>query len=155
MTLSTIFIIGYNHKMSRIDPATTMSLLFDFISRSKREWWHITEKYGFTPLQLHIMELLADKPMRMSNLCNSLVCDASNVTGIVDRLSAHGWIERRDHPEDRRIKMVSLTAKGREERNKVLPKIAAEGVKLLEPLTTAELEQFNAILRKLSAKQVQ
>lgn len=139
--------------MSQSNQETTMSLLFDFISRSKREWWHITEKYGFTPLQLHILELLAQKPMRMSRLCDSLVCDASNVTGIVDRLSKRGWIERTDHPEDRRIKVVSLTKKGKEERDKVLPKIVSEGVKLLEPLTSAELEQFNAILRKLAAKQ--
>lgn len=137
--------------MSENNSATTMSLLFDFISRSKREWWHITEKYGFTPLQLHILELLAERPMRMSSLCNSLVCDASNVTGIVDRLSARGWIERRDHPEDRRIKMVSLTDKGRAERATVLPKIVADGAKLLEPLNASELKQFNAILRKLSA----
>lgn len=129
-----------------------MSLLFDFISRSKREWWRITEKYGFTPLQLHILELLAQKPMRMSKLCDSLVCDASNVTGIVDRLSKRGWIERADHPEDRRIKIVSLTKEGREERDKVLPQIVAEGASLLEPLTPQELEQFNAILRKLSGK---
>lgn len=138
--------------MSQSNPEATMSLLFDFISRSKREWWRITEKYGFTPLQLHILELLAHEPMRMSKLCDCLACDASNVTGIVDRLSKRGWIERTDHPEDRRIKVVSLTQKGRDERDRVLPQIVAEGVKLLEPLTSKELEQFNTLLRKLSAK---
>lgn len=154
MTLSTNFFARILLSMTkREDPLTTLSLLFEFISRSKHEWWKITEKYGLTPLQLHILELLDKGPMPMNRLCTSLVCDASNVTGIVDRLSAHGLIERRDHPSDRRIKLVVLTPKGIEVRQKVLDHIMAEKKGGLSVLTQEELEQFNAILRKLTQRQ--
>ena len=46
-------------------------------------------------------------------------CEASNVTGIVDRLEARGLIERRPSAEDRRVKMLALTEEGQELRRKI------------------------------------
>ena len=40
------------------------------------------------------------------------MCDNSNVTGIVDRLEAHGLVERRPAEHDRRVKTLVLTDKG-------------------------------------------
>ena len=48
----------------------------------------------------------------MSSLAGMLFCDASNVTGIVDRLEARGLIERRPSPKDRRVKLLVLTKEG-------------------------------------------
>jgi MarR family transcriptional regulator, organic hydroperoxide resistance regulator len=48
----------------------------------------------------------------MSSLAGMLFCDASNVTGIVDRLEARGLIERRPSPKDRRVKLLVLTEEG-------------------------------------------
>lgn len=39
-------------------------------------------------------------------------CEASNLTGLVDRLEARGLVERQPHPDDRRVKCVGLTAAG-------------------------------------------
>jgi DNA-binding MarR family transcriptional regulator len=47
------------------------------------------------------------------------MCDNSNVTGIVDRLEAHGLVERRPSDHDRRIKTLVVTAKGVELRAEV------------------------------------
>ena len=40
----------------------------------------------------------------MSALAGLLMCDNSNVTGIVDRLEALGLVERRPAEHDRRVK---------------------------------------------------
>jgi DNA-binding MarR family transcriptional regulator len=53
-----------------------------------------------------------DAPMSMNQVACRLRCDASNVTGIVDRLEARGLVERRPIPSDRRVKQLVLTAEG-------------------------------------------
>jgi DNA-binding MarR family transcriptional regulator len=54
-----------------------------------------------------------DQPLPMRELAQRLCCDASNVTGIVDRLEARGLVERRMTPKDRRVKHLVLTDAGR------------------------------------------
>lgn len=51
-------------------------------------------------------------PVSMANLAEQLACDASNVTGIVDKLELRGLIARQPAGHDRRVKMLAVTAKG-------------------------------------------
>ncbi|MBC5823639.1 MAG: MarR family transcriptional regulator [Candidatus Eremiobacteraeota bacterium] len=68
---------------------------------------------GLTPQQAFAMTLLSpDQPRAMNELAESLTCDASNVTGIVDRLEARGLVERRSAGHDRRVKTLAMTAPG-------------------------------------------
>jgi DNA-binding MarR family transcriptional regulator len=53
-----------------------------------------------------------EAPMSMNQVACKLHCDASNVTGIVDRLEARGLLERRPVPSDRRVKQLVLTEEG-------------------------------------------
>jgi len=63
--------------------------------------------------QAHVLQLLGAGPARtMTSIAGALGCDASNVTGIVDRLEARGLIERRNSDDDRRIKTISITRDG-------------------------------------------
>jgi DNA-binding MarR family transcriptional regulator len=52
-------------------------------------------------------------PLSMGELAELLYCDASNVTGIVDRLESRGLVERTPDPNDRRVKRLVLTQQGR------------------------------------------
>ena len=52
------------------------------------------------------------EPIPMSALAGLLMCDNSNVTGIVDRLEALGLVERQPAERDRRVKAVALTEQG-------------------------------------------
>ena len=63
------------------------------------------------PQAMALREL--DDPLPMRDLAERLCCDASNVTGIVDRLEARGLVERRAAPDDRRVKHLVLTDDGR------------------------------------------
>ena len=71
--------------------------------------------------QAHALRMLdPDEPMPMSALAERLFCDASNVTGIVDRLEARGLVERRSAEGDRRVKALTLTPAGVALRDRVL-----------------------------------
>ncbi|CAL9675149.1 hypothetical protein SUDANB105_07822 [Streptomyces sp. enrichment culture] len=58
--------------------------------------------------------LLRQQPLPMRALAGRLACDASNITGLVDRLEARGLVSRHADPADRRIKNVVATEEGRE-----------------------------------------
>jgi DNA-binding MarR family transcriptional regulator len=60
-----------------------------------------------------ILFQLQDRPMTLSELAATNNLDAPYVTLIVDKLEGHGLVERRPHPDDRRRKLVTLTATGR------------------------------------------
>lgn len=64
-------------------------------------------------IQCHALHLIgADRPLPMGRLAETLACDASNVTGLVDRLEARGLVARRPSAEDRRVRVLVLTPAG-------------------------------------------
>jgi DNA-binding MarR family transcriptional regulator len=55
---------------------------------------------------------LRDGPVTLGQLAEANGVDPPYATLIVDKLEAHGLVERRSHPDDRRRKLVTLTAAG-------------------------------------------
>lgn len=68
---------------------------------------------GLTPPQAHALHLFS-RPGPMRSAAQALRCDASYITHIADDLESLGLAERSTNPDDRRVKQVTLTAKGRE-----------------------------------------
>ena len=88
-------------------------LLWRIMQANKPRFMALAQELGLAPMQLHALRLIepgAELPM--SSLAGLLFCDASNVTGIVDRLEARGLIERRPAAQDRRVKLLALTDEG-------------------------------------------
>jgi len=100
---------------TRVDPATeawSLALGIVFFEKPPR-FPAIAAEFDLSPMALKLLYMLepsTESPM--SVLAESLFCDASNVTGIVDRLEARDLIERRDNPRDRRVKLIALTDDG-------------------------------------------
>jgi DNA-binding MarR family transcriptional regulator len=66
-----------------------------------------------SPAQCHVLHLIEPgRPIPMGQLAETLACDASNVTGLVDRLESRGLVRRRPSAADRRVKVLDLTPKG-------------------------------------------
>ena len=79
------------------------------------------EEFALTFPQAHALRLLdPERPLPMNEIAERLVCDASNVTGIADRLESRGLVERRAGRGDRRVKMLALTAAGADVRRNVM-----------------------------------
>ncbi len=73
----------------------------------------VAGEFGLTPPQMFALNALdPDHPMPMRDLAAQLHCDSSNVTGLVDRLTAQGLVERREAPGDRRVRILAVTELG-------------------------------------------
>lgn len=86
------------------------------------------------------------QPLPMKNVAELMHCDASNLTGIVDRLEARGLLERRTLAADRRIKELVLTREG-EELQQRLDELSTSAPGLSE-LSAREQETLIALLRR-------
>jgi MarR family transcriptional regulator, organic hydroperoxide resistance regulator len=78
---------------------------------------------GLTFSQAFLIRQLG-RPLSMKAAADRMHCDASNLTGITDRLEARGLVVRRSHSTDRRVKELVLTDAGerlRDELDKLPP----------------------------------
>ncbi|TMJ96717.1 MAG: MarR family transcriptional regulator [Actinobacteria bacterium] len=108
-------------------------LLWELMLSNRHRFVARLLELDLTPVQgITLRRLDPERPVPMHELAAALSCDASNVTGIVDRLEARGALERRSDPRDRRIKALVLTPDGVELRLRVVglmdeppPEIAA------------------------------
>ena len=84
----------------------------------------VAAEFAVSPMGLRLLQTLEPGvEMPMSALAECLGCDASNVTGMVDRLERRGMLERRDDPGDRRVKLIALTDEGATVRERVLERL--------------------------------
>jgi DNA-binding MarR family transcriptional regulator len=103
---------------------------------------------GLTFAQAHALRLLdAERPRPMSALAERLFCDASNVTGIVDRLEARGLVARGTAEGDRRVKALTLTRAGVEARKRML-QIMTEPPEPIAALPEADQRALRDILQR-------
>jgi DNA-binding MarR family transcriptional regulator len=103
---------------------------------------------GLTFVQAHAIRLLdPDRPLPMSALADLLFCDASNVTGIADRLESRGLVERRSVGDDRRVKTLALTPAGVELRARVAD-VMSEPPAAIAALSADDQRTLRDILRR-------
>src|SRR5438874_7948972 len=66
--------------------------------------------FDLSPVQCHVLHLIEPgRPLPMRRLAETLSCDASNVTGLVDRLESLGLVQRQAAARDRRVRVLHLT----------------------------------------------
>jgi len=126
--------------------------------------WQLLVKFSFTqntqvsplaaelelsPAQCHVLHLIEPgRPIPMGQLAETLACDASNVTGLVDRLESRGLIRRRASEEDRRVKVLELTPTGARLRTLLIDRMTAPPA-TLRRLSVAEQRSLVRILARL------
>ena len=102
-----------------------------------------------SPAQCHLLHLIEpERPMPMGQLAETLACDASNVTGLVDRLESRGLVTRRPSAEDRRVKVLVLTPTGSRLRAVLLDRMTAPPA-ALERLSLREQRELVRLLTRL------
>ena len=87
--------------------------LYQLVESVRGEHEEAAALVGLTVAQASILTLLVE-PLSMRRLAEQMGCDASNITGIVDRLEAKGLVERVVLPSDRRVKSITQTALGKD-----------------------------------------
>lgn len=125
--------------------------LLEFLLTAKQGLMSVAREYELTPIQATTIALLDNSDPRPMNTFQKLYsCDASNITGIVDGLEEKGLALRSESPDDRRVKIILLTGKGRKLQKILIESLAQIDAVLLKDLTPEEVVAFRAIIIKLS-----
>lgn len=153
LNLSSIDFVKYNGRMSTTDIAHNLSWLFLQVSyRSKQSMLRLAEEYDLTMQQLYTLIFMEpSKELKMNEVAQILVCDPSNVTGIIDRLFARNIIVRQEKPGDRRVKMVTLTPEGRKLREDIIGRITANEPPVFDRLDNDKKRELVDLLQTLLA----
>ena len=115
----------------------------------------VNDTLRYTDLTLAQMAALliirekSDKQMPLKELERSLRIAQSTTAGIVSRLEQKGFVESLGQEDDKRIKIVSITAKGEQcciEADKNLTRIEQE---VLSKLTKTEKDKLLLLLKKI------
>src|SRR5438552_10697550 len=109
--------------------AWQLLMKFFFAQRGHLPAWKA--EFDLSPVQCHVLHLIEPgRPVPMSRLAETLSCDASNVTGLIDRLESRGLVQRRPSAADRRVKALQLTPVGARLRAQLLRRMAGRSLPL-------------------------
>lgn len=110
--------------------------------------------WGLSPSQFNVLNLLRDQPdgLSQSELSRALVMHRSNVTGLVDRLEAHGWAARREDATDRRAWRVVLTPAGERLLAEILPSYYDVVEEVWGDVPAARARQLGTTLQQLEQR---
>ena len=141
----------YNQAMK--SPTVNNSLYWQMLKvmmSAKHRVIALAEPFGLTSMQVFTIGLLEPgNPQPMNSLSGVLGCDASNVTGIVDRLEERKLIRRQDNPEDRRQKMIVLSADGVKMRQQIIDRLIKDEGSIFATLSPADKKELSRILAQL------
>ena len=122
-------------------------LLIQVAMQAKQTLMHLAEKHDLSAMQMFTMAtMIPGQPTPMNTISCILGCDASNVTGIVDRLLAHNLIKREENPKDRRVKMITLTPAGEELRSIMFRELDEYQMPGFAGLTQSQQSELSVLL---------
>ncbi|MDQ2838683.1 MAG: MarR family transcriptional regulator [Actinomycetota bacterium] len=120
------------------------TLMFD-VHAGRQE---ISEALGMSFIRAKALLKLQSGPLSMRELAATLAIDSPYTSVVVDDLERRGLVERSMHPDDRRVKIVSITAAGAESAE-VAEKIQNRPPAAFASLAPADLATLDRILTAL------
>ena len=131
------------------DACRAWRLLVRFFFAQRQHLPEAGAEFELSPVQCHVLHLIEpDQPLPMGRLADTLSCDASNVTGLVDRLESRGLVARQASAADRRVKVLQLTPTGARLRSQLLRRMSGGGF-ALSRLTRRQQRALVRILETL------
>ncbi|MFI5696749.1 MarR family winged helix-turn-helix transcriptional regulator [Kribbella sp. NPDC051586] len=108
---------------------------------------HEVSMWGYS-----VLTALDGTPVRtQAALAEAIGADKSRIIGTLDELQNAGLIERTPDPDDRRVRLLSITAQGRKVRRAVRKDIQSREERVLDTLSAADRKTFIRILQQLHA----
>lgn len=114
----------------------------------------LQKEFGITESQLGVLEALQHLgPLTQGQLCQKILRSGSNLTTVVDNLERAELVRRERDTADRRVQVVSLTAKGAELIGQAFPQHVARVTRALSQLSREEQLELGRLCRKLGTQQ--
>jgi MarR family 2-MHQ and catechol resistance regulon transcriptional repressor len=111
------------------------------------------EETGIDDTDFRILEALLNKgPLPVNTIGPKVFLTPGSISVAVDRLFDRGLVSRVESPEDRRVRVVSLTAKGKELITPVFRKHASEIAKVFADASPKELRSLEMTLKKIGKR---
>jgi DNA-binding MarR family transcriptional regulator len=121
-------------------------------NRMERRLGQALATHGLSLSQFDVLAtLLHGEGITQQELAERLLVTKGNVVGLIDRVGAAGWVERRPDPDDRRANRLYLTDAGRKLLSEVFPRHAADIQEAFGRFSEAELRQMHQLLERLDA----
>jgi DNA-binding MarR family transcriptional regulator len=111
----------------------------------------VSQALGLSWTRVLALRRLATQPLTLRALAERLAADPPYVTLMVDDLEERGLVQRRPHPEDRRAKLVELTAAGRAAAGRA-DAILDEPPAALRDVPTEDIVALLRVLERLAAQ---
>lgn len=107
-------------------------------------------EHQMTPATFQALWLIdpEEPPPSMKVMAERLYCNAPNLTFISNQLADRGLVERAVDPDDRRSRVLVLTAKGRQVRDELVSTVLAKTP--LAALSASELAQLATLLGRVA-----
>lgn len=118
--------------------------------RVERSLGQVFAKHDLTSAQFAVLEVLYHKgSLSVGEIVKSILTTSGNITVVIKNLERDGLVRRKAKKEDRRVGIISITAKGRKLIEQVFPDqlgIIMDFFELIEP---EEKEIISKELKKL------
>lgn len=105
--------------------------------------------YDLSTPQYAILFHASVEGVPLSQICQQMLADNSNLTRMVDRLEARGLVRRAADPNDRRVTLVQLTEAGKALIDELRPRHRDLVEQRMSHLTPAQLAAFQEAMQTL------
>ena len=139
-------------KKSR-DPVHCWLILLKAFRAASKYLYAGLDETGIDDTDFRILEVLLSKgPLPVNTIGPRVYLTPGSISTAVDRLVERGLVSRIESPEDRRVRVVSLTPKGKELIAPVFRKHAAEIRKVFADASPKELRALETTLKKIGKR---
>jgi DNA-binding MarR family transcriptional regulator len=112
-----------------------------------------TAEFGVTPVQFAILNALIEDPGEdQVTLAGKVAFDAATFGSVIGRLEAKGWVRRKPDAQDRRRKLLWVTAEGERAAQAMKRAVSKTQARIVAPLDAGERDQLVALLDKLVSR---
>jgi DNA-binding MarR family transcriptional regulator len=114
----------------------------------------VLDAHGLTMWGYVVLSALDESPMRtQAALAAAIGADKTRIIPTLDELQQQGFIERHPDPDDRRVRLLTITEAGREVRDAVQAEIQRGEERWLGELGAEERRVFLKALRRLTPRE--
>ncbi|SHK37680.1 DNA-binding transcriptional regulator, MarR family [Anaerocolumna jejuensis DSM 15929] len=111
----------------------------------------IIKDSGLTASQFEVLEVLYDLgDLRICDIIEKILATGGNMTVVIDNLAKDGLVQQCMDPQDKRVKLIRITEKGKSLMDDLMPRYLDNINSIFKDLSEAEKQNLREILIKLS-----